>query len=69
MGIVFFIFIVHYAGAVESTQKAALLAENPMSMFVMMLFVYVIFGIALVVLSLALHDRLKSGAPAVDKTT
>ena len=68
LGIVFFMFVVDYAGVADSVQKVALLANNQVSMYIMTLFVFVVFGIFLVVLVLALYDRLKAGAPAMVQT-
>lgn len=68
VGMVFYIFIVDYAGAVEPLQKVALLADNQTSMFLLTLIVFVIFAVFLVVLALALYDRLKAGSPAMAQT-
>ncbi len=65
LGIVFYIFIIDSAGTVDPVQKVALLVDNPASMTIITLFVYVVFGIFLVVLSLALHERLKASSPAI----
>lgn len=62
VAIVFFLFIVNYPGVVEPVQKVALLVDNQVTMYTMHLVVYQIFGICLVVLALALYERLKSGA-------
>lgn len=68
VGIVFFILIVDYQGVTDPTQKVALLADNLTSTTIITLIIYVIFGIALVVLALALHERLKAGSPALMQT-
>jgi hypothetical protein len=68
LGMVFYIFIVDYAGAVEPLQQVALLADNQGSMFLLTLIVFVIFALFLVVLSLALYERLKSGSPVMAQT-
>ena len=68
MGIVFYIFIVDYSSAVDPVQKVALLVDNPVSMYILTLFVYVVFGIFLVVLALALYERLKASSPAMMQT-
>lgn len=62
VAIVFFLFIVNYPDVVEPVQKVALLVDNQVTMYTMHLVVYQIFGICLVVLALALYERLKSGA-------
>lgn len=64
-GMVFFIGVVDSAGAVDPAQKVALLAENQAMMHLITLIIYVIFGVFLVVLSLALHQRLRANAPAL----
>ena len=65
LGIVFFIGIVDYSGVVDPLEKVALLVDNQAMISLINLIIYVLFGIVLVVLSLALHDRLKAGAPAI----
>ncbi len=65
VGIVFFIFVVDYSGVVDPVQKVALLVDNQTIMYIMTLVIYVIFGIFLVVLALALYERLKAGSPAM----
>lgn len=67
-GMVFFIGMVDYLGVSDPVQKVALLAENQSALTVLNLIIYVIFGVALVVLSLALHDRLKDKNLAVMQT-
>jgi hypothetical protein len=59
----YFLLVVDYPSVVDPLDKVALLADNQGSMHVMYLITYVIFGIVLAVLSLALHDRLKEGMP------
>ena len=49
----------------DPAQKVALLVEKQMVFFSTNLLMYVFFGVFLIVLSLALYDRLKSGAPAI----
>ncbi len=53
---------------VDSMQKVAFLADNQDIMYVFYLVIYVIFGIFLVVLSLALYERLKAGSSAIVQT-
>ncbi len=65
VGIVFFIFVVDSSGVVDPVQKVALLVDNQTIMYIMTLVIYVIFGIFLVVLALALYERLKAGSPAM----
>lgn len=68
VGIVFFIFVVDYSGVVDPVQTVALLVDNQVSMYIMTLFVFVVFGVFLVVLALALYDRLKASSPAMVQT-
>ena len=68
VGMVIFLVVLDYTGVVEPMQKVALLVDNQAILYLMNLLIYVIFGIALVVLALALYDRLKDGAPALAQT-
>ena len=64
----FFLLVVDYASAVDPAAKVASLATNHGAMQVMYLISYVVFGIALAVLALALYERLKAAAPALMQT-
>jgi len=68
VGIVFFIVVVDYGNVTDPGQKVALLAGNQAGMQLVTLIIYVIFGAALVVLALAVHERLKAGAAAMMQT-
>ena len=59
----FFLVVVDYPGATDMAEKVALLAANHASMHVMYLITYVVFGVVLAVLALALHARLRPAAP------
>lgn len=59
----FFLVFVKYPSVVDPVEKVTMLLSNHDSMRVMYLITYVIFGIVLAVLALALHARLKDGAP------
>ena len=61
----YFLVFVKYPDVVDPAKKVALLAGNLDSMRAMHLITYVIFGIVLAVLALALHARLKDEAPAL----
>jgi hypothetical protein len=65
IGIVIFLVILDYLSLTDPAQKVALNVEKQMVVFSTNLLMYVIFGFALITLSLALYDRLKSGAPAL----
>ena len=59
----YFLVFVKYQDVVDPAEKMTLLVGNHGSMQAMHLITYVIFGIVLAVLALALHARLKDGAP------
>ena len=65
IGIVLFLVVLDYPSITDPAQKVALLVEKQMVTFSTNLLMYVFFGVFLIVLSLALYDRLKSGAPAI----
>ncbi len=65
IGIVIFLAVLDYPSITDPAQKVALLVEQQMVIFSTNLLMYVFFGVFLIVLSLALHDRLKSSAPAM----
>ena len=65
IGIVIFIVILDVLSITDPAQKLALNIEKQTVIFSTNLIMYVFFGFALIVLSLALYDRLKSGAPAL----
>ena len=64
IGMVLFLTVLDYPSITDPAQKAALLVEKQMVIFLTNLLLYVFFGVFLIVLSLALYDRLKTGAPA-----
>jgi hypothetical protein len=65
IGMVIFIAVLDYPSITDTAQKVALLVDMQMVTFATNLLMYVFFGVFLIVLSLALYDRLKSGAPAL----
>jgi Domain of unknown function (DUF4386) len=65
IGLVLFLVVLDYPSMTDPAQKVALLVEKQMVIFSTNLLMYVFFGVLLIVLSLALYDRLKSGAPAI----
>ncbi len=65
IGMTIFLVVLDYPSITDPLQKVALLVEMQMVTFSTNLLMYVFFGIFLIVLSLALYDRLKSGAPAM----
>lgn len=65
IGIVIFLGVLDYLSIADPAQKVALNVDKQAVVFSTNLLMYVFFGFALVVLSLALYERLKSGAPAL----
>jgi hypothetical protein len=65
IGMVIFLVVLDYPSITDPALKVALLVEMQMITFLTNLLMYVFFGVFLIVLSLALYDRLKSGAPAI----
>ena len=65
IGMAIFLVVLDYPSISDSAQKAALLVQMPTVIFATNLLMYVAFGVALIVLALALHDRMKAGAPAL----
>lgn len=53
---------------VDAVQHAAFLVEHRGTMVAWNLIIYVVFGLLLVVLALALHERLKAGVPDLMRT-
>ena len=52
-------------GVVDPVQKVALLVDNYAFLYILYLIAYVIWGLVMVVLALALYERLKAGSPAM----
>lgn len=65
IGMTIFLVVLDYPSMTDPAQKVALLIEMQTVTFLTNLLMYVFFGVFLIVLSLALYDRLKSGAPAI----
>lgn len=65
IGIVIFLVVLDYLNITDPAQKVALNVENQTVIFSTNLLMYVFFGFALIVLSLALYDRIKSKSPAL----
>jgi len=64
-GIIIFIAILNYPAIIDPAQKLAVNMEQQNVVFITNLLMYVIFGFALIVLSLGLYERLKEGALAL----
>jgi hypothetical protein len=65
IGMLLFLVVLDYPGITEPAQKVALLVEKQAVIFSTNLLMYVFFGVFLIVLALALYDRLKCEAPAL----
>jgi hypothetical protein len=65
IGIIIFIAVLDYLNITDPAQKLALNIDKQAVIFSTNLLMYVFFGFALIALSLALYDRMKSGAPAL----
>jgi hypothetical protein len=64
----YFLVFVKYPSVVDPAEKVAVLVGNQASMQAMYLVSYVLFGLVLAVLALALHARLKEAAPVLAQT-
>jgi len=60
-----YLLVVGDVGIVDPVQKVTLLVDNQAFMYILNLCTYIVFGLFLVVLALALYERLKVGSPAL----
>ena len=65
IGMVIFIAVLDYPSITDTAQKVDLLVEMQTVVFSTNLLMYVFFGVVLIVLALALYERLQAGAPAL----
>jgi hypothetical protein len=65
VGMTIFLVVLDYPSITDPASKVALLVEMQLIIFSTNLLMYVFFGFFLIILSLALHDRLKSASPAL----
>lgn len=63
-----FLTVLDSSGYEGHVQQISFLAANQVASFIAYLLIYVVFGLVLVVLALALHARLKNGSPAIMQT-
>ena len=63
-----FLTVLDSSGYEGYVQQISFLAANQVASFIAYLLIYVVFGLVLVVLALALHARLKNGSPAIMQT-
>lgn len=68
IGIALFLVVLDYPSMVEPAQRAALLVSQPLVIYATNLIMYVVFGVVLAVLALALHERLQAAPPAIIQT-
>ncbi len=60
-----FLLVLDTLSVVDPVQKVALLVDNQAFLYILNLIAYVIWGLVMVVLALALYERLKAGSPAM----
>jgi hypothetical protein len=65
LGMAIFLVVLNLPSITDPAQKVALLVEMQMVTFATNLLIYVFFGVVLIVLALALYDRLQPGARAL----
>jgi hypothetical protein len=65
VGLVGFLTVVDVAGVADPVEQVALIVDNQTFLHILYLIVYVVWGVFLVVLALALYERLKAGPPAI----
>jgi hypothetical protein len=68
MGLFVTLLAPYAAGDLEPVQQVAFLIDNQAIAYIGNLFQYVVGGVCLVVLALALYERLKAGSPAMVQT-
>lgn len=67
VNMILFLVVLDYPSITDAAQKVALVVEQQGVIFLTNLFGYVVFGPALIVLLIALYDRLSAGSPALTK--
>jgi len=65
VGMVGFLFVVDVSGVADPVEQVALMAENQAFLYIMHLIIYVVWGVFMIVLALALYKRLKAGSAAL----
>jgi hypothetical protein len=68
VGMIVFLTVVNVSGVADPVQQVALMADNLAFLYIMYLIIYVVWGIFMVVLALALYERLKASSPAIVQT-
>lgn len=62
IGVGFALLTPYFTGTLNAEQTVAFLADNQAIMYAWNMIIYVVFGVVLVVLALALHERLQRGS-------
>ncbi len=65
VGMIGFLAVVDVSGVADPVKQVALMADNLTFLYILHLIVYVVWGIFMVVLALALYERLKTNSPAI----
>ncbi|NQT59539.1 MAG: DUF4386 family protein [Bacteroidetes bacterium] len=68
MGMLFFLVIVDYMNVTDPMEKLTLIVNNHTGLYAITMIIYVFFAVFLVLLSLALYERLKEATPLVIQT-
>ncbi len=68
VGMIGFLAVVDVSSVADPIQKVALMADNLAFLSMLHLIVYVGWGFFMVILALALYERLKAGSPAIMQT-
>ena len=68
LGFGLYLTLLDSSGYVGPVRKVAFLVDNQAIIYIGNLFIYVIFGVFLVLLALALYERLKAGSPGLMQT-
>lgn len=68
VGMIGFLAVVNVSSVADPVQQVALMSDNLAFLYTMHLFIYAVWGIFMVVLSLALYEQLKAGSPAIVQT-
>ena len=68
VGLIGFLAVVDVSSVPDPIQKVALMADNLAFLYILHVIVYVVWGFFMVVLALALYERLKRGSPAIVQT-
>jgi len=61
VGMIGFLTVVDVSSVADPVQKVALMADNLAFLYILHLIVYVVWGIFMIILALALYERLKAG--------